>query len=521
MQGCETVGINMAEEAARRKMKLAETMLNVSIKDLNEKCDNGINPSELWVTRKIATLASHWSSFEEAHTTYVELVTLEDTEEAYEHLGRVSLLYEDAVEKGHALRDPHQLPLPVAPLRATVQEQYDLAAHERQSTITESQKEKVARAEELLKGAHMFTTTMAGLKPEHAERDLAADSAKKIEVIGEMYERRKLPSSGGARQDNLSLRCEWQANVTGKFSDVQEEMTKAEADYLEELEEELAELEIPGLAFFAENLADAEQRKVENSTIDQADEVKEEQVEVSKQKAEMETKLLHTMKADDVQFRSKQADIQEAEEEDSFPYEPGACAEAEAMVDQTSKQNSGIMEAVENSALTQLSEVETSSKAEVVLVMTNSKKLLDEMKFEEEEHSVADLKIDKEVDGLDLKAKEADVMKLKEKKQGVSDLMIDKKGKETVDFKAKEEKLCMKAEAKLNHTEKAEAVDEVRMPRLSKRKSCDNIDERMEEKVIRDEKERHKLSPLEADKLLPPERHKILRLLIDKSAAVG
>ena len=59
------------------------------------------------------------------------------------------------------------------------------------------------------------------------------------------------------------------------------------------------------------------------------------------------------------------------------------------------------------------------------------------------------------------------------------------------------------------------------MPRLSKRKSCDNIDERMEEKVIRDEKERHKLSPLEADKLLPPERHKILRLLIDKSAAVG
>ena len=39
LQGCETVGINMAEEAARRKMKLAETMLNVSIKDLNEKCE--------------------------------------------------------------------------------------------------------------------------------------------------------------------------------------------------------------------------------------------------------------------------------------------------------------------------------------------------------------------------------------------------------------------------------------------------------------------------------------------------
>ena len=28
----------------------------------------------------------------------------------------------------------------------------------------------------------------------------------------------------------------------------------------------------------------------------------------------------------------------------------------------------------------------------------------------------------------------------------------------------------------------------------------------MEEKVIRDEKERHELSPLEADKLLPPDQ---------------
>ena len=103
--------------------------------------------------------------------------------------------------------------------------------------------------------------------------------------------------------------------------------------------------------------------------------------------------------------------------------------------------------------------------------------------------------------------------------------MIDKKGKETVDIKDKGEKLSMEdeAEAKLIHTQKAEVVEELRMPRLSKRKSCvnNNIDERMEEKVIRDEKERHELSPLEADKLLPPERHNILWLLIVKSAAVG
>ena len=88
----------------------------------------------------------------------------------------------------------------------------------------ERQKEKLVRAEELLKEAHVFTTTMAGLKPEHAERDMAEVGAKKIEVMGTirkqldalsllatpapvgagtsapgrdasyMYERRKLPS---------------------------------------------------------------------------------------------------------------------------------------------------------------------------------------------------------------------------------------------------------------------------------------------------------------------------------------
>ena len=517
----------MAEEAAHRKMKAAETKLRVSIKDLNDKCDNAtdVNPSELWATRKIATLAGHWSSFEKDHTAYVELLTLDDTVEAYEHFGRVSKLYEDVVEKGSELLDSRQPPRPVAPHHATAQEQYDLAAHERKTTITEAdgivaevvshieekgeetpasllrQREKLAKAEELLNVAHVFTTAMAGLKPEHAERDLVAGSAKKMEVVGEMYERRKLPSSGGVRRDNLSLRCEWQTNVTGKSSDVQEEVTRAEADYLEELEE-WAESEIPGSALFAEKLADAEQSKVENSTIDQADEVKKEQVEISNQKAEM-----HTMTAEAVQIENnKQAAILEvemAEKEDTFPYEPGPCACGEAMEDQKAE------------------EVEASSKPEMVVM--SSKTLLDEkkMKFEEEEHSVADLKIDKEVDGLDIMAKQV-VEMMKEKKHGVSDLMIDKKGKEVVDFKDKE-KLNMKdeAEAKLIHTEKAEAVEEVRMPRLRKRDICYKIEKRMEEKVIRDEKERHELSPLEADKLLPPERDQILWLLIDKSAAGG
>ena len=52
--------------------------------------------------------------------------------------------------------------------------------------------------------------------------------------------------------------------------------------------------------------------------------------------------------------------------------------------------------------------------------------------------------------------------------------------------------------------------EEVRMPRPS--------DERMEEKVIRDEKERHKLSPLEADKLLPPDQEVGSRVEVQSAA---
>ena len=139
-------------------------------------------------------MAGHWSGFEKDHTAYVELLTLDDTVEAYEHFGRVSKLYEDVVEKGNELLDSRQPPRPVAPHIATAQEQYDLAARERQTTITEAdgivaevvshveekgeetpasllrQREKLARAEELLNGAHVFTTAMAGLKPEHAWR---------------------------------------------------------------------------------------------------------------------------------------------------------------------------------------------------------------------------------------------------------------------------------------------------------------------------------------------------------------
>ena len=165
-------------------------------------------------------------------------------------------------------------------------------------------------------------------------------------------------------------------------------------------------------------------------------------------------------------------------------------------------------------------EVEASSKPEMVVM--SSKTLLDEkkMKFEEEEHNVTDLKMDKEVDGLDFKAKEVDVMKVKEKKQSVGDLMIDKKGEEAMNLKDKEEKLYVEeeADAKLIHTEKAEAVEKVSLPRLSERESGDKFDKRMKEKVNRDEKERHELSPLEADKLLPPDQEVVSRAEVPSPA---
>ena len=50
-------------------------------------------------------------------------------------------------------------------------------------------------------------------------------------------------------------------------STVQEEMSGEEAEYLEKLEEEWADLEIPGLSLYVEKLADAERSKVENMVV--------------------------------------------------------------------------------------------------------------------------------------------------------------------------------------------------------------------------------------------------------------
>ena len=128
----------MAEKEAYTKKASAETRLKVAMRDLSEKVDqdNGTAPTEQFLSRSIATLATHWKSFEDAHNAHVELVNLEAAVPLYEAYGRVASRYDEVVEKGEALRTSR---LPQAPVArpATLQEQYDLASGIRETTFGE------------------------------------------------------------------------------------------------------------------------------------------------------------------------------------------------------------------------------------------------------------------------------------------------------------------------------------------------------------------------------------------------
>ena len=264
----------MAEKTAYTMMASAEVRLKVAMKGLDENItqENGTTPTEQNLSRTLATLKTHWSSYENAYNAYIELMNLEDAVPLLESHGRVSRQYDEVVEKSNALMAVRVPPAPeqAAPRQPTSQEQYDLASQMRENTFGEAgdivkavidyckdkreetatslkhQKDELSKAEELLKEASLYTNTMAGLMPDHSARDYAADQTKAREVkrlvreqmnvlsllspatppaatvssrdSSYMYERRKLPSFGGARRDYPSFRREWQGNVTGKFS---------------------------------------------------------------------------------------------------------------------------------------------------------------------------------------------------------------------------------------------------------------------------------------------------------------
>ena len=284
----------MAEKVAFAKKASAETRLKVAMKDLSEKVDqdNGTAPTEQFLSRSIATLATHWISFENAHNSHVELVDLEATVPLLEAYGRVASKYDEVVEKGEALRASRLPQAPVARL-PTLEEQYEVAYGMRETTFgevddaiagvadyfkekreetavsLENQRQELRRAEGLLKEARVYTDTMATMMPEHALRDRTADSAKEREVMklvsghmrvlsllstatppaagvssrdsSYMYSRRPLPSFGGARRDYPSFRREWQSNVTGNFS-VEYELREIKQNCPAEVEPDLKNL---------------------------------------------------------------------------------------------------------------------------------------------------------------------------------------------------------------------------------------------------------------------------------------
>ena len=282
----------MAEKEAYTKKASAETRLKVAMKDLSEKVDqdNGTAPTEQGLSRSIATLATHWNSFEIAHNAHMELVDLEAAVPLLAAYGRVASKYDEVIEKGEALRASR---LPQVARLPTLEEQYDVASGMRETTFgeiddaiagvadyfqekreetaasLENQRQELRKVEELLKEARVYTDTMAALMPEHALRDRTADSKKEREVMkllsgqmrvlsllstatppvagvssrdsSYMYSRRPLPSFAGARRDYPSFRREWQGNVTGNFS-VEYELREIKQNCPAEVEPDLKNL---------------------------------------------------------------------------------------------------------------------------------------------------------------------------------------------------------------------------------------------------------------------------------------
>ena len=282
----------MAAKEAYTKKASAETRLKVAMKDLSEKVDqdNGTAPTEQGLSRSIATLATHWNSFEIAHNAHMELVDLEAAVPLLAAYGRVASKYDEVVEKGEALRASR---LPQVARLPTLEEQYDVASGMRETTFgeiddaiagvadyfqekreetaasLENQRQELRKVEELLKEARVYTDTMAAMMPEHALRDRTADSKKEREVMkllsgqmrvlsllstatppvagvssrdsSYMYSRRPLPSFAGARRDYPSFRREWQSNVTGNFS-VEYELREIKQNCPAEVEPDLKNL---------------------------------------------------------------------------------------------------------------------------------------------------------------------------------------------------------------------------------------------------------------------------------------
>ena len=200
----------MAEKAAKAKLLTSEHKLKTSIKDLDDKCagDNGTSPTEQVLSRSLATLKADWNAYENHHNTYVEVQTLDNLVDVFERFNVGYAQYKAVVERGNALitsRRPPP-PAPAVPRQASMQEQYDIAAIERDNSYEEArevvqavadylkekreetpssvqyQRDELAKAETLIKVGEVFAGTMSTLMPENAVRDRTADALKVREL---------------------------------------------------------------------------------------------------------------------------------------------------------------------------------------------------------------------------------------------------------------------------------------------------------------------------------------------------
>ena len=479
----------MAELVAKNKKTAAETRLLLQLKYLTGLVvgPNERDPTEQRLKRELSATRTSWGSYDLAHFGYLELLEAADEvieQEAYcEHSQTVHDIIEQVEDLLDTLR-PVVVQIPQHQV-ATIEACLEPAAEEVLAFKCKQELEELTKelnsAALNMQAAALLIKEMNKLKPDLADDDVRSEAEMKVRTAE--GENKAQPVNYMPRPPEV--KCDEETLVTNKLEET--ELTHAKDESLRVLMRSTA-LKIDDVLEDFTCLEDLERSHVvfwaELSRLDMAEDEernsgkKEEELKYLSirrfKRAAMSkfarcVELLNEVKLSE---SDSKADAVVGSQQQKHEGVASTVAE-ELMLEEHSKEAEEVkLSPKAEVAMTcsmalqdvmKAKEVKMSTKSKPEVMMTNSKTWLDDMKLEEEERCVADLKIDKEVD-----------------------------------FKVKREKLNMEAEANLIHAAKDEAVEEVITLRLS---------ERGDSKIGKDEPEK--------------EEHEAVDIMIDKEDGSG
>ena len=415
----------MAELAAKNKKAAAETRLLIQLKILRELVTGPAErrPTEQRLKRELAATRTSWGSYDLAHFGYLELLETADEvieQEAYcEHSQTVHDVIEQAEDLLDTLR-PAAVQVPQHQV-ATIEACLEPAAEEVLAFKCKQELEELTKelnsAALNMQAAALLIKEMNKLKPDLVDDDVRSEAEMKVRTAEVGIKAQ--PVNYMPRPPEV--KCDEETLVTNKLEET--EPTHAKKESLRVLMRSTA-LKVDDVLEDFTCLEDMERSRIvfwaELSRLDLAEEE-----ERNSGKKEEELKYLSIR-----QFKraamAKFARCVELLNEAKLS-EPEADLKADAVVESEQQKQEGVSSNVAKELMLEkhsakAEEAKLSSQAEVAMIclmalqdmmkakevkmstkskpevmMTCSKTWLDEMKLEEEERDVADLKIDKEV----------------------------------------------------------------------------------------------------------------------------